>query len=171
MNAISQISSDLSAALALDLASDIWPEAQVFANHGVDPLHGGALLQQEWFKAMVDEAKREWSAISNAKQRIKLKSQIAVEMSIDKLYAIVGDAEVAASARVSAFKELKDVAGVAAPDPNANRGTVPMVNIFLQGDDAPSVSVSATNVQPMAEEHIIDVTPSNNSDMRGLAPL
>jgi len=173
MNAISQISSDLSAAMALDLASDLWPESSVFANHGVTAQHGASLMQQDWFKAMVDDARREWSSISNAKQRIRLKSQIAVEMSINELYAIVTDANVPATSRVAAFKELKDVAGVAVVDHSASLGSVPTVNIFLDGDSTPSVTVSASAApRPADDGHdIIDVTPSDSTDYVGMAPL
>lgn len=173
MNAINQISSDMSAALAVDLASEVWPESQVFANHGVDPIYGAALLQQEWFRKMVDEAKREWSSISNAKQRIKLKTQVAVEQSIGELYTIVTDSNVPAAARVAAFKELKDIAGVAVQDQAGPAHNAPTVNIFLNGSNEPAFSISAPKIIDQEEEpDFIEVTQSNqDDDIIGMAPL
>ena len=173
MNAVSQISSEMSSALALDLAAGIWPENQVFANHGMDPIYGAALLKQEWFRKMVDEAKREWSSINSAKERIKLKSQIAVEQSLDKMYGIVADPNTPAAARVSAFKELKDVAGVAAQEQGGPASNAPTVNIFLNGDDQPAFSISAPKIINQEDESdIVEVTPSNLDDeFIGMAPL
>jgi hypothetical protein len=174
MNAVSQISSEMSAALALDLASEVWPESTVFQNHGVDPIYGAALLQQAWFRKMVDEAKREWSSISSAKERIKLKSQIAVEQALGDLYAIVTDKTTPAAARVAAFKELKDVAGVAINEQAGPMSTAPTVNIFLNGDTEPAFSVSSSKTHRDAEEtDFIEVTPSNqdDADIFGMAPL
>lgn len=170
MNAISQISSEMSAALAVDLAADMWPEADVFARHDVDPVYGAALLQKDWFRKMVDEAKREWSSITNAKQRIKLKSEIAVEQALGDLFTIVTDAKTPAAARVAAFKELKDIAGVSVQEQQGPGATAPTVNIFLGGPDEPSFTMSAPKV--VNENPVIDVTPSNlDDDIIGMAPL
>lgn len=172
MNAINQISSDMSAAVAVDLASDVWPENQVFSNHGIDPVYGAALLQQPWFRKMVDEAKREWSSITNAKQRIRLKTQVAVEQSIGDLYTIVTDVNTPAAARVAAFKELKDIAGVASQESVGPANNAPTVNIFLNGDGEPAFSVSTTKPKVVEEAPVIDVTPSNLDDeIIGMAPL
>ena len=169
----SQISSEMSAALAVDLASNVWPENQVFANHGVDPIYGANLMQQDWFKKMVDEAKREWNSISSAKDRIKLKSQVAVEMAIKDLYDLVVDQKIPAAARVAGFKELKDIAGVSAPDAGGGGSHGPVVTIHLGG--AP-MTVSGKVPKVLDEDDMIDVTPSIQSegardDFVGNAPL
>lgn len=175
MSTLGQISSELSAAMALDLASDIWPEADVFRNHGIEPVYGAALLQQAWFRKMVDDARSEWNAVSNAKQRIRLKSQIAVEQAIEELFALITDKNNPAQARVAAFKELKDVSGVAADQQEAGGGaTMPTVNIFLGGDSTPSISITgrARPVSLEPEEDLVDVTPSyRDESIEGLAPL
>lgn len=196
MNAISQVSSEMSAGLALDLAADIWPQADVFANHGIDPVYGAALLQQDWFARMVNEAKREWNSITNAKQRIRLKSQIVVEMSIDELYGVVTDKNIPAAARVAAFKELKDISGMSYDENAASAGAgVPSVNIFLNGEDGPSISITSgarpgrasppdaapefdldgdfEEVDSADAPEVIRVTRSNpvHDDIEGLAPL
>lgn len=178
MNQISQISSDLSAAVALDLASNMWTESEVLARHGIDPVHGAKLLQQDWFKKMVAEAKSEWASIKNAKERIRLKSQVAVEQAIVDLFTIITDKQIPASARVAAFKELKEVAGVVVQQDSGPAGNVPSVNIFLNGDpNEPSFSVSAPKVVREAPEieltaEDLAVTPSNpDDDFIGVAPL
>lgn len=170
MNAISQISSEMSAALAVDLAAEMWPEADVFARHGVDPVYGAALLQKNWFRKMVDDAKREWSSITNAKQRIKLKSEIAVEQALGDLFSIVTDTKTPAAARVAAFKELKDIAGVSVQEQAGPGTNVPTVNIFLGGSDEPTFTMSAPKV--VKEDQVVDVTLSNlDDDIIGMAPL
>lgn len=183
MNAISQISSEMSAALALDLAADIWPEADVFANHGLDPVYGSALLQQDWFSQMVEEARREWSSITNAKQRIRLKSQIAVESSIEELFSIVHDAKTPAAARVAAFKELKDLSGAAVPDATLGGANGPVVNIVFNGE---AMTIASTgqdedendrelpNIEYDVEGEYVEATEVTRSDLGeelGVAPL
>lgn len=172
MNQISQISSELSAALAVDLAAGMWPEGEVFERHGIDAVRGASLLQQDWFRKMVDEAKKEWSSINSAKERIKLKAQVAVEQSIADLFAIVVDGKTPAAARVAAFKELKDVAGVSVQDSTGSAANVPSVNIYLNGNAEPAMTITAPKV--IKEDPVIDVTPSNLSDdddFLGMAPL
>jgi hypothetical protein len=172
MDSLSQISNEMSAALALDLAADIWPEADVFRNHNIDPVIGAKLIQQDWFRQMVDEAKREWSSITNAKQRIRLKSQLAVEHSIETLYQVVVDNNIPAASRVAAFKELKDVSGVSQSDEERAAGAgAPMVNIYLNGDDGPSISITSDSKKPVLQNNddVIDITPSNQDF--GMAPL
>lgn len=175
MNAVSQISSEMSAALALDLAADIWPEAEVFSNHGLDPTYGAALLCQDWFRKMVDEARREWGSISNAKQRIRLKSQLALEHSIEEIYKVVTDKKIPAAARVAAFKELKDLSGVTQGEQAAGDGrNSPTVNIFLNGSAEPAISISSSSRKNVENEEndVVDVTPSNQLGFDvGLAPL
>jgi hypothetical protein len=72
---------------------------------------------------------------------------------------------------VAAFKELKDVAGVAVQEQAGAAGSVPTVNIFLNGDNEPTFSMSANAVERERDD-VIDVTPSNpKEDDIGMAPL
>lgn len=163
MNQISQISSELSAALALDLAAGLWSESQVFANHGIDPQYGAVLLQQDWFVEMVEQAKRDWGAIKNARERIKLKSQLAVEMAITDMYSLAVDTNQTGQARVAAFKELREIAGVTDKGTGKDNSgpAVPVVNIYLDGDSSPTVSVSANKLPDDGDDELemVDITP------------
>tara|TARA_R110000772_G_scaffold235182_3_gene346797 strand:+ start:13406 stop:13945 length:540 start_codon:yes stop_codon:yes gene_type:complete len=157
MNEIGQINSDMSAALAVDLASDIWPEAVVLQNHGLDPMAGATLLQSPWFKKMLDQARSDWGAISNAKQRIRLKAQVAIEEGIADVYAILSDKATPAAARVSAFKELKDLSGAGGPvNDGGSAATGPSVNIYLNGGDPISINAGAP---ARKDPDVIDITP------------
>ena len=165
MNAFDQINTELSAALAMDLASDMRTEAEVFAIHSIDPIQGGKILKLPWFRSMVDQAKKDWESVGNARQRIKLKAQIALEESISDVYKIVTDTATPAAARVSAFKELKDLSGAAVATSDLGLGTSgPQVNIFLGGAGAAAISINSHGMLPetvdVPSADIIDVTPS-----------
>lgn len=168
MNAISQISSDITAAVAMDLAMELHNRSTVWNRHGIDPLHGEAMLLDPFFKKMVESAKKEWQAVTNTKQRIRLKAQLAVEDSIADLYKLACDINSPGAARVSAFKELVNLSGTAVQQEGGGGVAGPSVNIYLNGDSAPAVTIAAgkSNGHLMENEDadLIDVTPSNVAD-------
>jgi len=134
---------ELSSALAAELAAGIDESKVIFARFGVDPLRAVQLLKSEWFKDMVRVAKADWNGITNAKARVRLKARLALEESLPDIYAIVVDPKQSPVARVSAFRELKDLASVAqtqeAISPVAG---LPSVTIVL-GDRAPDITIDA----------------------------
>lgn len=169
MNAISQISSDITAAVAMDLAMELHDRADVWNRHSIDPLQGEAMLLDPFFKRMVDNARKEWESVTNTKQRIRLKAQLAVEDSIADLYKLACDINSPGAARVSAFKELVNLSGTAVQQEGGGAAAGPSVNIYLNGDSAPAVTIAAggpggpsrSDFPEIEETEIIDVTPSN----------
>lgn len=145
---------DLSPMLAADLASDIWPPDIVFARHEITAEEAMFLMQSEWFKAMVAEAKAEWASLKNSKQRVRLKGQLALEEAIPTIYGLIGDEGIPAQARVAAFKELKDISGVgasAAEGGSAGTG-LPSVTIYLGSPDGPAISINGSRVAETVED-------------------
>ena len=75
MDSLSQLNvADFSAALAADLAADLYERETIFRNHGMSIEAGLELLAQPWFKAMVEQARRDWDALDNTKDRITYES-------------------------------------------------------------------------------------------------
>lgn len=138
MDSLSQMNvADFSAALAADLAANLYEPETVFTNHGMSLAAGQELLAQPWFKAMVEQARRDWDALDNVKDRIRTKAQIALEDSIPTVYGIIADKNTPGAARVAAFKELKEVAGMGAKELEGGQAFIP-IQIFLDGRDRPA---------------------------------
>ena len=142
MDGLAQINvAELSAALAADLAAELYDQETVFRNHGLSMEVGQALLGQPWFKAMVEQAKRDWDALDNVRDRIRAKAQIALEESIPTVYGIIADKNTPGAARVAAFKEMKEIAGMGAKEPaEGGAGFIP-IQIFLDGREAPPITI------------------------------
>jgi hypothetical protein len=142
MNALSQLNVvDFSAALAADLAAEIYPQDVTFVNHGLSIEQGMELLQQPWFAAMVEQARRDWASVDNVRDRIRIKAQITLEESLPTLYTLITDRNNPAAARVAAFKEIKEVAGMSAKEIEPAAGFIP-VQIYLgkPGDEPITIS-------------------------------
>lgn len=144
MEALSQTNVvDFSAALAADLAAELYDQETVFANHGISLAEGEFLLSQPWFKTMVDTAKRDWEGIGNVKDRIRIKAQITLEEALPTIYALIADHNTPGAARVAAFKELKEVAGMGARESDGGGASYVPIQIFLDGRENPPVTVEA----------------------------
>jgi hypothetical protein len=153
MTSINQLK-DLSPSLAMDLASEIWPPEKVFERHGVNTADMVRLMTAPWFVEMVEDARREWTSLKNSKQRVRLKGQLALEESIPTLYGMINDIDLPAQARVAAFKELKDLSGVAlgAVEPMTGMAGLPSVTIYLGSPDGPSVTIEGAKSTKTIEE-------------------
>lgn len=147
-NAVAGADSDLSASLAADLAAGIYSQQEIFDHHGIDVVQASVLLKSDWFQKMVEDARKEWASIDNAKERIRVKARLSLEEGIIEMFNIIRDKNVPAAARVGAFKELKEIGGVVErQDPNQGAaGMIPSVQIFLGNQDG-SASVNITHDQ------------------------
>jgi len=90
---------------------------------------------------MVQQARRDWDALDNTRDRIRAKAQIALEESITTVYGLINDKNTPGAARVAAFKEMKEIAGMGAKEiADGGPGFVP-IQIFLGGRDAPPITI------------------------------
>lgn len=160
MDTISQLE-DFSAALAVELASQLYPAAEVFNRHGLDDARAKALLANPVFRDMLKDAQRDWGAIKNVKGRLRAKARLALEESLVHLYAIVRSSTEPAAARVAAAKELKDIAGIGSDGEGGGGSGLPTIVIQL-GDQAPPVTVTPGNMprsRQITDAEYADVSP------------
>jgi hypothetical protein len=174
MDALSQTNvMDFSAALAADLAAEIYDRDTIFVNHGLSPVAGEELLKAPWFSAMVEQARRDWGALDNVRDRIRIKAQITLEEALPTVYALINDKTAPAAARVAAFKEVKEVAGMSAKENEAAPGFIP-VQIFL-GEGRPPITIgpsyTARNVEPIEtlEEEIEEADISEEVEVSSIS--
>lgn len=162
---------DMSSALALDLAAEIYDKATIFDRHGIAEADGEELLEQPWFQQMVASAKAEWDSIGNSKERIQIKARLAVEEAIVEMYALLRDPKVPAAARVGAFKELKEIAGVV-PRENPLASTAAGASIsIIFGDDAATVSVTPGVTREVEDAEVVESDEFSVDTDVGLKPV
>lgn len=155
MDGLSQINvAELSSSLAADLAAELYDQETVFRNHGLSGEVGQQLLGQPWFRSMVEQAKRDWDALDNTRDRIRTKAQIALEESIPTMYALIADGNTPGAARVAAFKEMKEIAGMGAKESEGGGPTFIPIQIFLDGREAAPLTIAPNGGLPRGNEEL-----------------
>lgn len=143
---------DLSASLAADLASGLHSATDTFARHDITPEQAKALLKDPRFTDMVKQYKAEWGHVRNTKERLKLKAQLALEEALMPIFQIIKGSE-PASAKVAAFKELKQMAGMETQDEVKTAGSgLPSVVIYLGGDNDEPIDITPSKIDKKPEK-------------------
>lgn len=101
---------------ALEVAARLEPIARVLARYGLTGDQYRALLKQEPFREAVREASVRFASLGGTGERIKLKTQLLIELSLDEMWSIIGDSRQSASARVAAFSAIKSLTGLEKPE-------------------------------------------------------
>lgn len=108
--------SDSDSRLAVELAIQIRPPAEILVAYSLSRKDLVAKLKDPMFRDMVKQAKNIWSSDLSIKERIRLKSQVLVEDSLLSIFSIVHNADNAIPAKLDAFKQLARVAEVDSPE-------------------------------------------------------
>lgn len=134
-NLVQPIPDDLAtAALAAELATRLYPVVDTLKRYGLTKQQLQLLMRDAQFRHQVAEYRREWESPLSARERVKMKSALAVEDGLIGLYNLYHDATAHPQARLDAFKQLVSLADMQ-PKPNAQaEGTKFQLNITLAGD-------------------------------------
>ena len=136
---------DLDSQLAVELATEISPIKDILSRHSMTADGLRKKMEDPRFCNMVRDAKRIWSADLSAKERIRVKSAVLVEDALLELNRIFHDQDLAAPARLDAFKSMAKVADVFEPQKSGTPiGERVSININL-GNGARSVAVEGNS--------------------------
>ena len=108
--------SDTDSRLAVEVAVQIRPIAEVLVAYSLTRSDLVRKLRDPMFRDMVKQAKNIWSSDLSIKERIRLKSQVLVEDSLLTIFQIIHHADNAIPAKLDAFKQLARVAEVDTPE-------------------------------------------------------
>ncbi len=144
---------DLStAALAAELATRLYPVADTLKRFNLTADQLKHLMQDPQFRHQITEYRREWESPLSARERVRMKSALAVEDGLVELYRLYHDVTAHPQARLDAFKQLVNLADMQ-PKQNAQaEGSKFTLNITLAGDadkpetvviEAPAISEEA----------------------------
>lgn len=92
--------------LASEIASDLIDLQDILERHQITQAHLGVLTQQTEFSQMLDEFTRDWKSPMNVKERIRLKSALAIEDGLADMYQIFRNTDLQPAARLDAYKQL-----------------------------------------------------------------
>lgn len=138
--------SDTDSRLAVEVAVQIRPIAEVLNAYSLSRTDLVRKLKDPMFRDMVKQAKSIWSSDLSIKERIRLKSQVLVEDSLLSIFSIVHNVDMAVPAKLDAFKQLARVAEVDSPErARGGEGSRFTVSINLGNTTAPVIIEGDTN--------------------------
>jgi hypothetical protein len=131
------------AALAAELATKLLPLPEIIKRYDLTPAQLKDLLRDQQFRHMVNEFRREWHSPLSARERVRLKSSLAVEDGLIELYRIFKDLDYTPSARLDAFKQLVGLADMQPKKDAVESG--PSFSLTLNlGGESRTVTIDAT---------------------------
>lgn len=102
--------------LIAEIAAQLEPLTVILDRHGVTKSEFRALRAHPTFEKALDEQVKAFASLANLPTRIKMKSQLLVEMLLDQMYDIAFHPSYAPSARVSAFSQITKLTGLERPE-------------------------------------------------------
>ena len=129
------------AALAAELATRLYPVADTLKRYSLTADQLKHLMADPQFRHQVTHYRREWSSPLSAKERVRMKSALAVEDGLVELYRLYHDVTAHPQARLDAFKQLVNLADMQPRQNAQTEGTKFTLNIQLAGDTGRSESV------------------------------
>jgi hypothetical protein len=147
------------AQLALELATGLYPAADIFKAHGISGTDAKLMLADPQFRAMVGDYRKLWNSPLNATERVRIKSAVMVEDGLLELHAIFHDVTLAPQARLDAFKQAVVLSDMA-PRQNAvqagERFTLTINLPAAPAEPAKTITIDAEALQTPALEDSTD---------------
>ena len=148
---------DLALALARNQLGMKLPVTELLEQIGIEPKYLLALSKNDAFRQMVKNYRAE---LEKDGEGIRLKSAVALEHSIPRLYSLVHNKDTPANVVVQGIKQMADMAGVTKPQEQAKQaGTGFQVNIDLSG--LKEIAKSSASEAPTTA--VIDISPMKES--------
>ena len=102
---------DLSPTVAAELAAGLSSPQSVRERYGITPAQWALLAKNPTFRQMLAEAIQRFKGDLNAGNRITLKAEVLLEDAMPELYHLAKDKLVPSAERISAIKQLAELAG------------------------------------------------------------
>lgn len=129
--------------LIWEIVANISPLPDILHRHGLTAQDLKAKLKSAPFIAAYKEVKAAWHSDLNVQQRIKLKSGLLLEDSLQDLMLIIKDPMMSAANKMEATKQLGQLSQTTNPKPGAGDGGSKFtVKINIGGGDAAPKTVT-----------------------------
>lgn len=132
-------------ALAREIAMDMKQLPDILKELSITSQQFEVIKQSAYFKHVLAQEIADWNSALNTQERVKLKSQSIIELSLEEFYARMHDAKEPLSAKVELLKTLAKIGGVDSTKTEAAAGERFTVTINLGADhkltfDKPAVT-------------------------------
>lgn len=155
---------ELALALARNALGMQLPVADLLKQLGIDPKTLLRLSKSEAFTSMVKQYRAE---LEKDGEGIRLKSAVALEHSIPRLYALIHNHDTPGNVVVQGVKQLADMADINKRSQEVAPGTGFQVNIDLSGlaqlNNPANITSTTLNPPPASASVIIDVNETGSS--------
>jgi hypothetical protein len=94
------------AALAREIAMDIFPLSQILGIHKLSDAEWEKIQAMQHFQQMLANMIGEWESAMNTRERVKAKAQTGLEMNLESLVLAMADDSIPLTQRVEAGKFL-----------------------------------------------------------------
>lgn len=134
-----------------ELAAKINEPSDILEKYGISMGEFRFLRELNSFRVAYKEAKLFWNSDANAKERIAVKAGMLVEDTLLDVFDIIKNADANLAARLDAFKQLKEIAGVDARAQAAGAGGGNGQRVFIDINFGGASRISReTEVNPVA---------------------
>lgn len=142
--------------LIWELVANITPAKDVLARHGLTVADLKNKMRDPLWLSAFREARTFWVSNANVRERIKQKAGMLLEDSLEDLFLIIKDPNMAASLKMEATKQLGQLSQTINPKPTAQDGVSSGFKLTINLGDASPKSVTidghALEHQVTAEE-------------------
>lgn len=138
--------------LIWELVANITPAKDVLARHGLTPADLAAKRNDKLWAGAYREAKAFWDSNANVRERIKQKAGMLLEDSLEDLFLIVKDPQMAASLKMEATKQLATLAGAAQHKPSDVGGGSQFKLVINVGDGTKKVTIDGHALEHQATD-------------------
>jgi hypothetical protein len=151
------------AALAREIAMDIFPLEDIIALHKLSDEEWQKIQSNQRFQAMLVSMTREWQSAANTRERVKVKAATGLESVLETYIREIVDTNIPLTQRVEAGKFLAKL-GELGPEANLLGGVSgSSVTINISTGFKPPVVIEGTLPDPMSS---LQLTPEDVSDDR-----
>lgn len=140
---------DTDARLIWELVAKISPAAEILARYGLTVADLQAKKNDRMWAAAYKEALTVWASDMNVQQRIKFKSGLLLEDSLQDLFIMIKDPMMNASVKLEATKQLGQFSQTINPKPSATDGGGAGFKLTINlGDTKGKVTIDGKSIDP-----------------------
>lgn len=130
----------------MELAIQILPVPDILARFDLTAAQLKQMLKDAGFRNMIKQFRADWEAADNVRERVRIKSGVALEDSLSQLYGIAHDPDTTPASRIDAIKQLAALADAVPRKDSGETASKFSVVINLPGEAQP-VTVEAAAIE------------------------
>lgn len=139
------------AALAREIAMDIFPVEQVLEIHKLTDGEWQKIVSMPKFVEMLAAMQRDWASAANTRERVKVKAATGLESMLEQYIREIGDEKIPLTQRVEAGKFLARLGELDGAHDKAGGGAGSVTINITTSQERPTITLTATR-QPVLEE-------------------